>query len=185
MNCGDTFNMTAASVGNMRPTSIRLTSCSDLPCQCVGCHPTQTGDCCPFRLSIVVLNLFVAKFLGTPPINVFRGQVKDHTIYIGKDAILKAGNVPDQEVWVGVRPEGFILNENGALHCNLSRIEVMGRDVSVVSTKEESENATIRSIISAENSVDTGSLVVSFDLKPNKVFLFHKDTQERIPYTGS
>ena len=130
-------------------------------------------------------NLFVAKFLGTPPINVFRGQVKDHTIYIGKDAILKAGNVPDQEVWVGVRPEGFILNENGALHCNLSRIEVMGRDVSVVSTKEESENATIRSIISAENSVDTGSLVVSFDLKPNKVFLFHKDTQERIPYTGS
>ena len=130
-------------------------------------------------------NLFVAKFLGTPPINVFRGQVKDHTIYIGKDAILKAGNVPDQEVWVGVRPEGFILNENGALHCNLSRIEVMGRDVSVVSTKEESENATIRSIISAENSVDTGSLVVSFDLMPNKVFLFHKDTQERIPYTGS
>lgn len=130
-------------------------------------------------------NLFVAKFLGTPPINVFRGQVKDHTIYIGKDAILKAGNVPDQEVWVGIRPEGFILNENGALHCNLSRIEVMGRDVSVVSTKEESENATIRSIISAENSVDTGSLVVSFDLKPNKVFLFHKDTQERIPYTGS
>ena len=130
-------------------------------------------------------NLFVAKFLGTPPINVFRGQVKDHTLYIGKDAILKAGNVPDQEVWVGVRPEGFILNENGALHCNLSRIEVMGRDVSVVSTKEESENATIRSIISAENSVDTGSLVVSFDLKPNKVFLFHKDTQERIPYTGS
>ena len=130
-------------------------------------------------------NLFVAKFLGTPPINVFRGQVKDHTIYIGKDAILKAGNVPDQEVWVGVRPEGFILNENGALHCNLSRVEVMGRDVSVVSTKEESENATIRSIISAENSVDTGSLVVSFDLKPNKVFLFHKDTQERIPYTGS
>ena len=130
-------------------------------------------------------NLFVAKFLGTPPINVFRGQVKDHTLYIGKDAVLKAGNVPDQEVWVGVRPEGFILNENGALHCNLSRIEVMGRDVSVVSTKEESENATIRSIISAENSVDTGSLVVSFDLKPNKVFLFHKDTQERIPYTGS
>ena len=130
-------------------------------------------------------NLFVAKFLGTPPINVFRGQVKEHTLYIGKDAIFKAGNIPDQEVWVGVRPEGFILNENGALHCNLSRIEVMGRDVSVVSTKEESENATIRSIISAENSVDTGSLVVSFDLKPNKVFLFHKDTQERIPYTGS
>ena len=127
-------------------------------------------------------NLFVAKFLGTPPINVFRGQVKDHTLYIGKDAIFKVKDVPDQEVYVGVRPEGFILNENGALHCDLSRIEVMGRDVSVVSTKEESENAAIRSIISAESSVDTSSPVVSFDLKPNKVFLFRKDNEERIPY---
>ena len=130
-------------------------------------------------------NLFVAKFLGTPPINVFRGQVKDHTLYIGKDALFKVGNAADQEVYVGIRPEGFILNENGALHCNLNRVEVMGRDVSVVSTKEESENAAIRSIISAENSVDTSSPVVSFDLKPNKVFLFHKDTQLRIPYTIS
>ena len=130
-------------------------------------------------------NLFVAKFLGTPPINVFRGQVKDHTLYIGKDALFKVGDAADQEVYVGIRPEGFILNENGALHCNLNRVEVMGRDVSVVSTKEESENAAIRSIISAENSVDTSSPVVSFDLKPNKVFLFHKDTQLRIPYTIS
>ncbi len=130
-------------------------------------------------------NLFVAKFLGTPPINVFRGQVKDHTLYIGKDALFKVGNAADQEVYVGIRPEGFILNENGALHCNLNRVEVMGRDVSVVSTKEESENAAILSIISAENSVDTSSPVVSFDLKPNKVFLFHKDTQLRIPYTIS
>ena len=120
-------------------------------------------------------NLFVA--------NVFRGQVKDHTLYIGKDAILKAGNVPDQEVWVGVRPEGFTLNENGALHCNLSRIEVMGRDVSVVSTKEESENATIRSIISAENKVDLAKEEVRFALKPGKVLAFEKETEKRIYMT--
>ncbi len=111
--------------------------------------------------------------------------MKEHTLYIGKDDLFKVKDVPDQEVYVGVRPEGFILSENGALHCNLNRVEVMGRDVSVVSTKEESENAAIRSIISAENSVDTSSPVVSFDLKPNKVFLFHKDTQLRIPYTIS
>ena len=49
-------------------------------------------------------NLFVAKFLGTPPINVFRGQVREHTLYIGKDAIFKVGDVADQEIYVGVRP---------------------------------------------------------------------------------
>lgn len=127
-------------------------------------------------------NLFVAKFLGTPPINVFRGLIRSNVLYIGNDAIFTLNEIPDQEVWVGIRPEGFILNENGALHCDLNRLEVMGRDVSVVSTKAESENTTIRSIISAENSVNTASSTVSFDLKPNKVFLFKKDTEERIVY---
>ena len=28
-------------------------------------------------------NLFVAQFLGTPPINVFAGEVKDEKIYVG------------------------------------------------------------------------------------------------------
>ncbi|MBO5776556.1 MAG: ABC transporter ATP-binding protein, partial [Clostridia bacterium] len=31
-------------------------------------------------------NLFVAKFLGTPPINVFDGAIKDGKVYIGEDA---------------------------------------------------------------------------------------------------
>ena len=34
------------------------------------------------------VNLFVAKFLGTPPINVFDGEVKDGQLYIGEEAVL-------------------------------------------------------------------------------------------------
>ena len=49
-------------------------------------------------------NLFVAKFLGTPPINVFSGCVKNEKIYIGRDMIMDAKGVEDQEVWVGIRP---------------------------------------------------------------------------------
>ena len=41
------------------------------------------------------INLFVARFLGTPPINVFKGEVKSGILYIGKDAVLKV--VPDSE----------------------------------------------------------------------------------------
>ena len=33
-------------------------------------------------------NLFVAKFLGTPPINVFDGQVKDGRLWIGPESVL-------------------------------------------------------------------------------------------------
>ena len=126
------------------------------------------------------VNLFVAKFLGTPPINVFEGQVKSGKLWLGEDAVLDVKGVPDQEVYVGIRPEGFILKEDGPLCCALNRLEVMGRDVSVVSTHPCSQDLTIRSIIAAENSVNTASATVRFALKPRKVFLFNKETEERI-----
>lgn len=128
------------------------------------------------------VNLFVAKFLGTPPINVFQGVVRDEKLYIGEDAILTVKGVPDQEVSVGIRPEGFLLQNDGPLCCHLSRIEVMGRDISVVSTHECCEAPAIRSIINAENIVDTSSETVRFALKPRKLFLFHKETGERIDF---
>jgi len=128
------------------------------------------------------VNLFVAKFLGTPPINVFEGSVKNGKLTIGEDTVLDVKGVSDQDVWVGIRPEGFVLDDNGAFSCTLSGLEVMGRDVSVVSTNEQSVNPTVRSIISAENKVDLAEKTVRFTLKPKKVFLFHKKTEERIRF---
>jgi len=125
-------------------------------------------------------NLFVAKFLGTPPINVFNGSVKGGKVYIGEDAVLDVTNVPDQEVMIGIRPEGFVLDENGPMKCKLSNVEVMGRDVSIVSTHEASANPDIRSIINADNKVDTSKEIVRYSIKPHKLFLFNKATEERI-----
>ena len=128
------------------------------------------------------VNLFVAKFLGTPPINVFSGEVKNEQLYIGSEAVLSTPGVADQSVHVGIRPEGFVLKEDGPLSCDLVRLEVMGRDVSIVSTHEKSQNVTIRSIIDADEgrSLPTGK--VHFALKPAKVFLFSTDTEERIRF---
>ena len=126
------------------------------------------------------VNLFVAKFLGTPPISVFEGEVKAGKLYIGEDAVLEVKGVSDQPVYIGIRPEGYILEEDGPLCCKLNRIEVMGRDISVVSTNDKCEAVTIRSIISAENQVDTSKETVRFALKPNKVHIFNKETEERI-----
>jgi len=125
-------------------------------------------------------NLFVAKFLGTPPINVFAGEVKNEKLYIGGAAVLDVKGVANQQVHVGVRPEGFILDENGPLVCQLSNVEVMGRDVSIVSTHADSENPQVRSIIDADNKIGMTEKQVHFSLKPHKTFLFNKDTEERI-----
>ena len=128
------------------------------------------------------VDLFVAKFLGTPPINVFEGSVRGEKLYIGEEAVLDVPGVADQPVTATIRPEGFVLAENGALTCNLNRVEVMGRDISVVSTHPLCENESIRSIISAENIAQIAGNTVRFDLKEDKVFLFHKETQQRIEF---
>ena len=125
-------------------------------------------------------NLFVAKFLGTPPINVFEGCVKAGKLYVGEDAVLDVPGVADQEAYIGIRPEGFILDANGPLHCKLNAVEVMGRDSSIVSTHAASCNPVIRSIVDSDNKVDPALETVSFSLKPNKVFIFNKETEQRV-----
>ena len=127
-------------------------------------------------------NLFVAKFLGTPPINVLAGKVEDGKVYIGEDAVLEVSGVEDQEVIIGIRPEGFELCDDGALSCTLSNVEVMGRDVSIVSTNPASLNPVVRSIINADNKIDLGVQTVRYNVKPHKFFLFNKETEERIRY---
>ena len=127
-------------------------------------------------------NLFVAKFLGTPPVNVFDGCVKGGKLFIGEDAVMDVPGVADQEVIVGVRPEGFELDPNGPLHCQLNNVEVMGRDSSIVSNHPASQNPVVRSIIDADNKVDTTNEIVRFSLKSHKVFVFNKETEERIRF---
>lgn len=152
-------------------------------------------------------NLFVAKFLGTPPINVFHGRLLDGQLCIGEEAVLSvrelqapsfgdvsssAGNASGagnseilsdaarQDVYVGIRPEGFIVQEDGSFSCTLKGVEVMGRDISVLSYNNASLNPTVRSIIGAQYHVDAGSGAVRFALNPRKVLLFAKDTETRI-----
>lgn len=126
-------------------------------------------------------NLFVAKFLGTPPINVFDGKVQGGKLYIGEDAVLDV-NLEDRDVFVGIRPEGFVPNDKGEFNCKLNNVEVMGRDVSIVSTNDASINPVIRSIVSSDcvKQLVDGQETISYSLVPHKTFIFDKETEERI-----
>ena len=127
-------------------------------------------------------SLFVAKFLGTPPINVFRGSIKDGKLYIGDMPVLDADAKDADNVYVAVRPEGFIPDENGAMTCKLSAVEVMGRDISIVSTCDAMCGVNIRAIVSAESAASVHGDTVRFTLKKNKTLVFDGETEQRIAY---
>lgn len=127
-------------------------------------------------------NLFVAKFLGTPAINVFEGNVKGGKLYIGDDCVLNVPGVNDRDVTVGIRPEGFTYDPSGPFKCKLDRIEVMGRDISIVSKNDKCEAPVVRSIIDSDMRPDEDSETVAFNLRPGKVHLFDVGTGERIRF---
>ena len=125
-------------------------------------------------------NLFVAKFLGTPPINVFKGRIENEKVMIGNAAVIDAPGIQNRNAYIGIRPEGFNLDPNGPFVCKVAGIDVMGRDISVISTNEECLSGNVRSIISADEKKFVGTDEVRFSIKPHKIFVFDGETEERI-----
>ena len=126
------------------------------------------------------VNLFVAKFLGTPPINVFSGSVRSGKLFIGENAVMDAVGVADQEVAVAIRPEGFEPGVDGVMTCDLIRVEVMGRDVSMVCGHPAFTGDSFRAIVSSEDLSYASGTTVRFHLKKAKVFLFRPEDGQRI-----
>ena len=128
------------------------------------------------------VNLFVAQFLGNPPINVFTGKLHDHGVYIGEEKILSFKNeVKDQDVTIAIRPEGRISLENKeglGFSAKRERRQVLGRDLFVVAKNPSCRKETFKAIVPSEAKVNPDCF---FKVKPNKCFVFDKTTEERIP----
>ena len=146
-------------------------------------------------------NLFVAKFLGTPQINIFEGEIRSNGIYIGNDRVMEipinarayaigsfdVTATSGKKVYVAVRPEGFEpdLSWNGRnglnkdamrLICGFRKLEVMGRDSSILSENAAMEGAVIRSIISSGTEIKAPGGEIAFKLKQGKVHVFDAET---------
>jgi multiple sugar transport system ATP-binding protein len=131
-------------------------------------------------------SLFVAKFLGTPQINVFDGRISDGALFIGDSKIfdLAGQSAGNREVAVAVRPEGFIPDNSGPLKCTPGRIEILGRDVSILCGHDAlvSETGLIRSIVDSDLISGFDETQPAFSLKKHKVFAFDKETGQRIGF---
>ncbi len=124
----------------------------------------------------------MAKFLGTPPINVFEGRVSGGRLCLGDDAIFSVNGVADGEYYVGIRPEGFIQKETGAFHAKTRAVSVMGRDITVVSSHTAMCGSEVRSIISSDYMAKVGADEVCFDINPKKTFIFDKSTEMSVSF---
>ncbi len=127
-------------------------------------------------------NLFVAKFLGNPPINVFEGTVKDHKVIVNNEVVFESDKLTeDKDVYVAIRPEGFLTetdNKDYSITIHVDQVITMGRDMSLICSHPSLSGDQIKIIVDSDIKVSLGD--VKFYLKENKVFLFDRKTEERI-----
>ncbi len=124
-------------------------------------------------------NQFVAKFLGTPPINFFNGVVKGKKVFIGSNEIGTC-DIEDKEVTVGIRPEALeYVTKEPNFHAEVIKTEKIGRDLTITCRHLDSQTPTFKSVVDSDEIVkDTGQ--IKFRIKPNKVFVFDKETGMRL-----
>lgn len=127
-------------------------------------------------------NLFVAQFLGNPPINVFKGKLDGKKVMVGDDLIYETKeDMGQKDVYIAIRPEGFTIGnkgDNDVLRAETDQIQILGRDISIVATKKECIKPTFKVIISADEVNEPKNLFLK--VKPAKMFVFDAVSEERI-----
>ena len=126
-------------------------------------------------------NQFVADFLGNPPINNLPGTVEDGA-FVAADGKARcalpmlAGVENGRNVNLSVRSESFVLDENGPMACEVTRVYQMGKEEMAYLTFGGTD---LRAYIDSEEGLRKGD-AVRLSLKRRGVFLFDRETGERI-----
>ncbi len=124
--------------------------------------------------------LFVAKFLGNPPINVFKGSIANGDVIVNEEAIYHNDNLEDNpDIYIAIRPEGLSVdNENGTFTIRVDAIQTMGRDISVLCSHPSFIGERIKIVCDSDIVVPLG--YNRFAVRENKLYLFDGETEERI-----
>ena len=133
----------------------------------------------PQNLYLEPNNLFVAKFIGNPIINILEVEVKDGVIShpsFTLQASELVGNRFRKELenghyYLGLRPEDLVPSENGLFTVTVTAVELIGRERILHFTLGEQD---IKSIVSVEHKIEEGD-TLSFDLLRHKLFLFDQN----------
>ena len=116
------------------------------------------------------INLFVAKFLGSPAINILDGEIVKGTLMVQGKPFDK-GYSTDGPVKIGIRPEHFTIDPKRPqqLAVDVEFVEHIGRDISFVGKASETTNK-LRIIVSSDFREHAQQAHVQFGIKQFFVF---------------
>ena len=144
----------------------------------------QTGT--PKELYYDPVNVFVAGFIGEPPMNFIRSAVKGGKIPFGKNQLDvakklgdKAGKYEGKEIVFGFRPEAIVLGKQDdayVLEADVELTEMLGDNTNVYITAGE-DKAILKVDPHDTPEIDSA---ITFSIPNGEVYLFDGETEDRI-----
>lgn len=127
-------------------------------------------------------NLFVARFIGSPPMNVLRMTVEGGGAVLAKDGIAvplpaAAGRPDAAQVYLGFRPSGAYLDPSGPLSAQAEFTEVIGEDNFCRLRLASGDEITVK--VSGQNP-PRGNERVGVGIHPDKLYLFSSETLKNL-----
>jgi multiple sugar transport system ATP-binding protein len=123
-------------------------------------------------------NLFVAQFIGSPPMNVVTGELTEGKFRARSQAINTKFRRSHKKTVLGVRPEDCSITnaENGKFRANIYATELIGDHV-LVTAKTDGELLTIKA--NKNFSAPMGA-TIGVDFPEDRLFLFDAETGVRL-----
>ena len=140
----------------------------------------------PYDLYFKPVNVFVAGFIGEPPMNFIRCTVHDGAVEIGGQSIDLSSKLKDRaaefegkEIVFGFRPEAIALGEQEnacSINCRVELTEMLGDNVNVYIDIAD-EKAILKVDPFSKPEVDTD---LTFSIPYESIYLFEGDTERVI-----
>ncbi|MEM6695754.1 MAG: ABC transporter ATP-binding protein [Pseudomonadota bacterium] len=123
-------------------------------------------------------NLFVAQFIGSPPMNVAHGRLDQGTFIVDEDRVETGGSETIVNAVIGLRAEDcrVVAPGEGALRARLYASELIG-DHTLVTAKIGEDMLSIKAPKDFEGGFDE-AIGIAFD--PDRLYLFDNDSGARI-----
>ena len=133
----------------------------------------------PQNLYLEPANLFVAKFMGNPIINIFEMKKEGNYLkgenfsidlsLLNKDRL--KGDLTEENYVIGIRPEYFTISENPLFKVTIESVELIGKD-SILNFKINGVNS--KSITDISSNIKEKD-EVGFDIDYNGIYLFQEN----------
>ena len=134
-------------------------------------------------------NLFVAQFIGTPPMNVYEATFADGAVaLLGQKLPLSPLQIrrlvrPKERVYAGFRPEyGLRLKREGDKYCYsavVDLVEELGYEKIVYATFDADESCSATVVTDKSTNVRRGDKV-EIAVDPEGIYLFDKETEIKV-----